>query len=63
MGSDPAASVVRPDFRHDVVDRLYLADASVFPTNLGGNPQLSVMSLAQCAAEAILGQIPSGCSA
>jgi choline dehydrogenase-like flavoprotein len=63
IGSDPAASVVRPDFRHHVVDRLYLADASVFPTNLGVNPQLSIMTLAQCGAEAILGQIPSGQSA
>lgn len=55
MGSDPEASVVRPDFRHHVLDRLYLADASVFPTKLGVNPQLSVMTLAQSCAEAIIG--------
>jgi choline dehydrogenase-like flavoprotein len=55
MGSDPATSVVRPDFRHHAIDRLYLADASVFPTNLGVNPQLSIMTMAQCCAEAITG--------
>ena len=59
IGSDPRTSVVRPDFRHHVLDCLYLADASVFPTNLGVNPQLSVLTLAQSCAEAILGQIPS----
>lgn len=51
MGSDPAASVVRPDFRHHAVDRLYVADSSVFPTNLGVNPQIPIMALAElCAA-------------
>jgi choline dehydrogenase-like flavoprotein len=37
------------------IGRLYLADASVFPTNLGGHPQLSIMTMAQCCAEAITG--------
>jgi choline dehydrogenase-like flavoprotein len=55
MGSDPATSVVRPDFRHHAIDRLYLADASVFPTNLGVNPQLSIMTMARCCADAITG--------
>lgn len=46
MGSDPATAVVRPDFRHHAVDRLYVADSSVFPTNLGVNPQSSIWTLA-----------------
>lgn len=46
MGSDPATSVVRPDFRHHGVDRLYVADSSVFPSNLGVNPQIAIMALA-----------------
>jgi choline dehydrogenase-like flavoprotein len=51
MGSDPSTSVVRPDFRHHAVNHLYVADASVFPTNLGVNPQISIMSMAsRCAA-------------
>ncbi len=51
MGSDRGTSVVRPDFRHHVVDRLYVADSSVFPGNLGVNPQIAIMALADvCAA-------------
>ncbi len=51
MGSDPATSVVRPDFRTHQVDGLYVADSSVFPTNLGVNPQIAIMTLAdRCAA-------------
>ncbi len=46
MGSDPRSSVVRPDFRHHRVDRLYVADSSVFPTNTGVNPQIAISALA-----------------
>jgi choline dehydrogenase-like flavoprotein len=55
MGTDPATSVIRPDFRHHVIDRLYVADASVFPTNLGVNPQVSIMTMARCCADSITG--------
>jgi choline dehydrogenase-like flavoprotein len=54
LGSDPRSSVVRPDFRHHHVDGLYVADSSVFPTNLGVNPQLPIMALAALCAERIL---------
>lgn len=50
MGSDPSRSVVRPDFRHHTVDRLWVADSSVFPSNTGVNPQISIMALATLAA-------------
>ena len=53
MGSDPRASVVRPDFRHHHVDGLYVADSSVFPSNLGVNPQIAIMALAQLCADGI----------
>ncbi len=46
MGSDPARSVVRPDFRHHAVEGLYIADSSVFPSNTGVNPQLAIMTMA-----------------
>lgn len=46
MGSDPERSVVRPDFRHHDVDALFVADSSVFPTNTGVNPMVSIMGLA-----------------
>lgn len=46
MGTDPAHSVVRPDFRHHHVEGLYVADSSVFPTNTGVNPQVHIMAMA-----------------
>lgn len=54
MGSDPGRAVVRPDFRHHRVDRLYVADSSVFPGNLGVNPQVPIMALATLCADRIL---------
>lgn len=55
MGSDPATSVVGPDFRHHGVDRLYVADSSVFPTNIGVNPQIPIMALATLCARNVAG--------
>lgn len=50
-GRDSATSVVGPDLQcHDVRD-LYVMDASVFPTNLGVNPQHSIMAVVWRAAE------------
>lgn len=57
MGSDPARSVVRPDFRHHHVERLYVADSSVFPTNTGVNPQTSIIALASLCGERILAKM------
>ncbi len=53
MGSDATGSVVRPDFRHHTTDALYVADSSVFPTNIGVNPQVPIMALAQLCAASI----------
>lgn len=55
MGSDPADSVVGPDFRHHDVDRLYVADSSVFPSNLGVNPQVPIMAIATLCARRVAG--------
>ncbi len=55
IGSDPATSVVRPDFRHHAVDRLYVADSGLFPTNLGVNPQIAIMALAELCADRVAG--------
>lgn len=46
MGSVRESAVVRPDFRHHDLDRLYVADSSVFPSNTGVNPQTSILALA-----------------
>jgi choline dehydrogenase-like flavoprotein len=56
MGGDPAASVVAPDFRVHGTENLYVVDASVFPSNIGVNPQLAIMTLARHAAHGILGR-------
>jgi len=53
MGSDPTQSVVRPDFRHHALRGLYLADSSVFPSNIGVNPQTSIIALAKLCARSI----------
>jgi choline dehydrogenase-like flavoprotein len=46
MGLDPATSVVAPSGEAHRLPGLYIADASVFPTALGVNPQITVMALA-----------------
>jgi choline dehydrogenase-like flavoprotein len=46
----PASGVVDPSFRVHGLDNLYVCDASVFPSSLGVNPQLTVMALAHYAA-------------
>lgn len=51
MGGSAFNSVVRPSFEtHDVRD-LYVVDSSVFPTNMGVNPQHTISALAWLAAE------------
>ena len=50
MGPDPRSSVVDPDFRVHGVDGLYVVDSSVFPTNLGVNPQHTIMAMSRLAA-------------
>jgi choline dehydrogenase-like flavoprotein len=50
MSLAPETGVVGPDFRVHGTENLYVVDSSVFPTNLGVNPQLSIMALARIAA-------------
>jgi choline dehydrogenase-like flavoprotein len=53
MGLDPRTSVVGPDFQSHEARGLYVVDSSVFPTNLGVNPQHSVMGMSRLAATRI----------
>jgi choline dehydrogenase-like flavoprotein len=55
IGSDPSRSVVSPDFRVRGRDALYVADASLFPTATGVNPQHAIMALARIAAQRLIG--------
>ena len=46
MGNDVSASVVNEFGRHHLVANLSVHDASVFPTSVGANPQLTIYALA-----------------
>jgi choline dehydrogenase-like flavoprotein len=51
MGADPAVSVCDPSGRVRGTTGLYVADASLIPTNLGVNPQHTLMALSRKLAE------------
>jgi choline dehydrogenase-like flavoprotein len=55
QGGNALGSVVGPDFRVRGLANLYLCDASVFPSSVFVNPQLTVMGMAQYAAGRIVG--------
>jgi choline dehydrogenase-like flavoprotein len=50
MSLRPRDGVVGPDFAVHGTRNLYVVDSSVFPTNIGVNPQLSIMGMAMLAA-------------
>jgi choline dehydrogenase-like flavoprotein len=56
QGGNALGTVVDEDFRVGGLKNLYLCDASVFPTSVHVNPQLTVMGMAQYAARRILGR-------
>lgn len=57
MGPDAATSVVGLDFQVHGTRGLYVLDSSLFPTNLGINPQHTIMAVARLAATRIA-QLP-----
>ncbi len=46
LGDDPRTSVVTSTGEHHFVRGLFVADGSLFPTSLGGPPQISIYSFA-----------------
>ncbi|MGZ3454863.1 MAG: GMC family oxidoreductase, partial [Polyangiales bacterium] len=54
MGADKTRSVCDENGRVHDYENLYVADASVIPTNLGVNPQHTIMALARLFAERAL---------
>ena len=59
MGDNPAKAVVDSDCKVFGFRNLYVCDASVFPTALGVNPQLTVMALGAIIANKIIANWPS----
>jgi choline dehydrogenase-like flavoprotein len=55
LSRDRRRGVVDDEFRVHGYDNLHVCDASVFPTSLTVNPQLTVMALAHYAAKRIAG--------
>lgn len=53
MGPDRRTSAVGLDFATHEAKRLFVVDSSVFPTNIGVNPQHAIMAVAMLAARAI----------
>jgi len=47
MGTDPATSVVEPDYKLRGFDNIYVCDSSLYPNAPGINPALTVMALSQ----------------
>jgi len=45
LGPDPRRAVVTPSGRHHQIENLYVFDASLFPTSIGANPQLSIYGI------------------
>lgn len=54
MGPDPKTSVTDSYGKVHGMENLYIADASIFPTSLGYNPQITIMALATRNAKFIL---------
>lgn len=55
MGTSPGSSVVGPDFQAHELPGLYVLDSSVFPTNMGVNPQHAICAMSWLASERIAG--------
>ncbi|MBI3185701.1 MAG: GMC family oxidoreductase [Myxococcales bacterium] len=53
MANRHCDGVIDPDLEAFEVERLFVADGSIFPSSLGVNPQLSIMAFATRAAERI----------
>lgn len=57
IGPNPQTSAIDLGFESHEVNRLYVADSSVFPTNMGVNPQHTIIGLATLASDRIANTI------
>jgi choline dehydrogenase-like flavoprotein len=60
MGDDPRTSVVQSTGEHHQVRGLFVADGSLFPTSLGGPPQVSIYAFALHLAPHIIDRVKAG---
>ena len=63
MARDPARGVTDGDGRFHTVPGLYVADGSLFPTSIGGPPQISIYTAGRRVARTVLadlGRSPTG---
>jgi choline dehydrogenase-like flavoprotein len=60
MGPDPRASVTGLDFTVHGTENLLVVDSSVFPTNLGVNPQHTIMAMSRLASERLAARVRRG---
>lgn len=44
MGTNPEEGVIDADLKVHGLDNLFVCDASIFPSSLGVNPQISIMA-------------------
>ena len=56
MGKDKTTSVVTPRGECHDVKKLFVADASLFPTSILVNPQMSVYAISAYISDYILGE-------
>jgi choline dehydrogenase len=57
MGEDPRVAVTNSLGRHHQVENLSVMDASLFPTSIGANPQLSIYGMTAKNATALAGEL------
>ena len=60
LGRDPSRSVVDPEGRHHRVANVYVVDGSLFPTSLGGPPQISIYTAGRKVARTVVADLRRG---
>jgi choline dehydrogenase-like flavoprotein len=54
MGTDPGSSGCDPEGKRHGVERVYIADGSIFPSAPAANPQATIMAAASLIADRIV---------
>jgi len=57
MGADPRRSLTTVNGAYHHVDNLWVADGSLFPTSIGGPPQISIYTFGRRVARAVVASL------